>query len=242
MLTLLKVELYKLKRSKILLATTIFTFLALYQGWDFAKFGHAEGEGNIFKAFLYQGTVSVYSWIIFPLIITLVLVMMSRMEHSNNSWKYYLTLPVARVQVYLAKLVIGGGIILYSLVLLFVGIILAANFLGLEAVSLLWLAKRFALLLLSSLAIIGIVFYLSYRFTHFAVPIAIGAGLAFPSMFVANSEKYWVFYPWDYPIVASMTDVFDTGGKNTIMLVISISIFLFAIIIGLLRFRAKDVL
>ncbi|MED5098746.1 ABC transporter permease [Niallia circulans] len=242
MFTLLKVELYKLKRSKILLTTTIFTFLALYQGWDSAKSGHAEGEGNVFKDFLFQGTATVYSWIIFPLIITLVLVMMSRMEHSNNSWKYYLTLPVDRVKVYLAKLVIGGGIIFYSLVLLFVGIILAANFLGLEAVPLLWLAKRFALLLLSSFAIIGIVFYLSYRFTHFAVPIAIGAGLAFPSMFVANSEKYWIFYPWDYPIIASMTNVFEVGGKNTSMLVISISIFLFAIIIGLLRFRAKDVL
>ncbi|WP_164463775.1 hypothetical protein [Niallia circulans] len=106
----------------------------------------------------------------------------------------------------------------------------------------LWLAKRFALLLLSSFAIIGIVFYLSYRFTHFAVPIAIGAGLAFPAMFVANSEKLWIFYPWDYPIVASMTGVFEVSGKNTSMLVISISIFLLTIIIGLLRFRTKDVL
>ena len=42
----------------------------------------------------------------------------------------------------------------------------------------------------------------------------IGAGLAFPSMFVANSEKYWIFYPWDYPIVSSMNYVFDMGGKN----------------------------
>ena len=242
MLTLLKVELYKLKRSKILLATTIFTFLALYQGWDFAKFGQAEGEKDIYRAFLYQGTITVYSWIIFPLIITLVLVMMSRMEHSNNSRKYYLTLPVAREKVYLTKLVTGGGIILYSLVLLFAGIILAANLLGLEAVPLLWIAKKFGALLLASLAIIGIVFYLSYRFTHFAVPVVIGAGLAFPSMFVANSEKYWLFYPWDYPIVSSMNDVFDMSGKNMIMFVISISIFLFAIIFGLLRFRTKDVL
>ena len=168
--------------------------------------------------------------------------MMSRMEHSNNSWKYYLTLPVAREKVYLTKLVTGGGIILYSLVLLFAGIILAANLLGLEAVPLLWIAKKFGALLLASLAIIGIVFYLSYRFTHFAVPVVIGAGLAFPSMFVANSEKYWLFYPWDYPIVSSMNDVFDMSGKNMIMFVISISIFLFAIIFGLLRFRTKDVL
>ncbi|MEM5594406.1 hypothetical protein AAHH67_26455 [Niallia circulans] len=71
MFTLLKVELYKLKRSKILLATTIFTFLALYQGWDSAKSGHAEGEGMFLKTFYFKElllfTAGLFSRLLSPL-------------------------------------------------------------------------------------------------------------------------------------------------------------------------------
>jgi hypothetical protein len=239
---LLQVELYKLKRTKIILITTILTLLALYQGYDFAKMGIEEKADEVFRGFLYQGSMAVYSWLVLPLIITVVLAMMARMEHSNNSWKQFLSMPVERGKVYLAKLLVGMGIILYSHVLLYFVMMIAAYSLGLDPIPQVWMLKRFGILLLSSLAITGIVFYSSYRFTHFGVPMVIGAGLAFPSMFVANSEKYWIFYPWDYPIVSSMNHVFDMGGKNVIMLIISISIFLLSVFIGFVRFRTKDVL
>jgi lantibiotic transport system permease protein len=242
MKTLIHAEIYKLKRSSILLTTTILTLLALYQGWDFAKMGLSENEEEIFRGFLYQGSMAVYSWLVLPLICTIVLVMMARMEHSTNSWKQLLAMPVRRGNVYLTKLSVGMGIILYSLILLFLGMVVAAYSLGLESIPLLWLAKRFGILFISALPIMGIIFYLSYRFSHFAVPVFIGAGLAFPSMLVANSEKYWIFYPWDYPIVSSMNYVFDMGSKNVTMMVISLVIFIMGVSIGLLRFHTKDVL
>ncbi|WP_428911616.1 ABC transporter permease [Niallia sp. Krafla_26] len=239
---LLQVELYKLKRTKIILTTTILTLLALYQGYDFAKMGIEENADEVFRGFLYQGTMAVYSWLVLPLIITVVLAMMARMEHSNNSWKQLLALPVERGKVYLSKLVVGMGIMLYSHVLLYVGMLSAAFLLGIEKIPHEWMLERYSILFLSSFAITGIIFYSSYRFSHFGVPMVIGAGLAFPSMLVANSEKYWIFYPWDYPIVSSMSYVFETGGKNVIMLLVSISIFLLSVFIGYFRFRAKDVL
>src|SRR5690606_16712458 len=171
-----------------------------------------------------------------------VLALMARMEHSNNSWKLYLAMPVEKGKVYVAKLFVGVGIILYSLILLYLGLIFASYFLGLESIPYIWLAKRFSILFVASLAITGLIFYVSYRFNQFIVPILIGAGFAFPSMFIANSEKYWILYPWDYPIVSSLSFVFDMGNKGVFMLIISVSIFLAAVIIGLLRFRTKDVL
>ncbi|MFD2043814.1 ABC transporter permease [Ornithinibacillus salinisoli] len=242
MKTLLNVELYKLKRSKIILTTTILTMFAIFQGLDFATMDGAEEMENRFLTLLYQGSMSVYSWLILPLIITVVLAMMARMEHSNNNWKQLLALPVARGKVYASKLLVGMGVIVYSLVLLYVGIILAAMVLGMDSIPFWWMAKRFGVLFLSTFTIIGVIFYMSYRFTHFGVPMVIGAGLAFPAMFVANSEKYWIYYPWDYPVVSSMSDILDMGGKSFIMLIVSISLFLLAVFMGFLRFRTKDVL
>jgi hypothetical protein len=239
---LLQVELYKLRRTKVILTTTILTLLALYQGYDFAKMGIEEKADEVFRGFLYQGSMAVYSWLVLPLVITVVLAMMARMEHHNNSWKQLLALPVERGKVYLSKLLVGIGIIVYSHFLLYVGMMLAAFLLGIEHIPHEWVLKRFSILFLSSLAITGLVFYVSYRFSHFAVPMVIGAGFAFPSMLVANSERYWIFYPWDYPIVSSMNYVFDMGGKNIIMLIISISIFLLSVFIGFIRFRTKDIL
>ena len=236
-----KAELLKLKRSKMILITTMLTLLAIYQGWDFARAVKDE-ESEVFKSFLYQGTMSVYSWLIFPLIITIVITMMARIEHSNNSWKHLLALPVKREAVYVSKLIISIGIILYSLLLLYVGMVLSALTLPIDSIPFMWMTQRFFMIFLSSLPIVGVIFYLSYRFTHFGVPLAIGAGLAFPSMLIANSEKYWIFYPWDYPIISSLTHVFEMGGKGTSMLGISFLIFLSAILIGLIRFRTKDIL
>lgn len=195
MKTLIHVEIFKLKRSRLILTSTILTLLALYQGYDFAKLGLEENAEEVFRGFLYQGTMAVYSWLVLPLIITIVLVMMARMEHSNNSWKQLFAMPVERGKVYFSKLLVGMGIVIYSLVLLFIGMIVVAYSLGIEGVPVFWTAKQFGILFLSSFAIMGIIFYLSYRFTHFSVPMLVGAGFAFPSMLVANSEKYWIFYP-----------------------------------------------
>ena len=223
MMKVFKAELLKLKRSKIILITTMLTLLAIYQGWDFARV--AKEEMEVFKSFLYQGTMTVYSWLIFPLIITIVIAMMARIEHSNNSWKHLLALPVKRGAVYVSKLIISIGIILYSLLLLYVGMVLSALTLPIDSIPFMWMAERFFMIFLSSLPIVGVIFYVSYRFTHFGAPLAIGVGLAFPSMLIANSEKYWIFYPWDYPIISSLSHVFEMGGKGMSMLGISFFIF-----------------
>ena len=52
---LIQVEIYKLKRTKIILITTILTVLALYQGYDFAKMGIEEKADEVFRGFLYNG-------------------------------------------------------------------------------------------------------------------------------------------------------------------------------------------
>lgn len=236
----LKAELLKLKRSKIIWITTLLTLFAIFQGWAFAK-GVTENRG-IFKAYLYQGSMTFYSWLILPLIITFVIAMMARIEHSSNSWKQLLALPVKRGLLYVSKLIISIGIILYSLLLLYVGIILSAFILHIDHIPFVWLAEQLFILFLSSLPILGVIFYMSYRFTNFGVPIAIGVGLAFPSMFIANSEKYWIFYPWDYPIISSLSFVFDSGEKGMVMLGISIILFFFAILIGFIQFLTKDIM
>src|SRR4051794_27464722 len=132
MKTFLMVEFYKLRRTRIWLITTALTLFVLLQGWQFAKLDRAREAEEIFRAFLYQGSMAVYSWLIFPLLITIVLSMMAKMEHSQNGWKQLLALPVERGKVYAAKLIVGVALIVYSLILLYAGLVSAGHFLGIE--------------------------------------------------------------------------------------------------------------
>ncbi|KKI91553.1 hypothetical protein WQ54_14265 [Bacillus sp. SA1-12] len=241
MMTLLKVEWFKLKRSKIVYMTTVLTLFALIQGYQFARTDNSENAEEVFKGFLYQGSMAAYGWLILPLIITVIIAMIARIEHSSNGWKQLFALPVKRGQVYVAKLLISFVLIVYSLVLLYLGLAVAGHMLEIGPIPYLWMAKRFGMIFLSSLPIIGILFYVSYRFMHVGIPMTLGGGLAFPAMLVANSETYWIFYPWDYPIVSSLNFVFEIGEKGMIMIGISISIFLLSML-GVFRFRTKDIL
>ena len=109
---LIQVEVYKLKRTKIILITTILTVLALYQGYDFAKMGIEEKADEVFRGFLYMGSMSVYSWLVLPLVIKVIMEMKERKEKNNKSRKKLIEIKVERAKVYFAKLIVAIRIVL----------------------------------------------------------------------------------------------------------------------------------
>ncbi|SFB06505.1 MULTISPECIES: ABC transporter permease [unclassified Bacillus (in: firmicutes)] len=238
MYTLFYSEWLKLKRTKIIWMATILPLFAIFQGWTFAN---GQKGPNVFEEFLITGSLSFYCWLALPLLITVVIAMMARIEHSNNGWKQLLAMPISKGQVYGVKLGIALLLIFYSMMVLLVVMILAAINLGIDY-SLIWILKKTFLIYVASLPMIGVIFYISYRFQHVAIPLAVGAGLSLPSMFVANSEKYWIFYPWDYPIMSSLSHMFSMGDKASIMYAICLVTFIFCLLIGFLQFKSKDIL
>ncbi|TLS37100.1 ABC transporter permease [Pseudalkalibacillus caeni] len=241
---LLKSEWQKLKRSRIIYLATVLPLLAVIQGAIFAgnsKIVEEEG-GNVWNV-LTLGGMSVHSSLILPLTITVIMAMVARIEHNQNCWKLLLSLPVKRSSVYFSKFVVGLGLILYSTAVLSAGFLVSGLIVGADSSVPFGLILGKPLLAVAvSLPIIALLFYLSIRFSHVGIPLAVGAGLALPAMLIANSAKYWIVYPWTYPVMATLTETFDMGGKAVAMYAVCLLSLLIVIPLGLFQFRSKDIL
>ncbi|SFI69882.1 MULTISPECIES: ABC transporter permease [unclassified Bacillus (in: firmicutes)] len=242
MLNILRIEWLKLRRSQIILLATILPLFAVFQGRMFVL-SQKELNGVELWSTLYTGSMSQFSSFIFPVSIAVIMVMITRIEHSNNGWKQLLAMPVKRENVYFSKLLMGSMITLYSVLIFSIGTITVGIELGLkDTIPYDLLVCKSLIVFIASLPIIAIQFYISFRFSHIGIPLAVGAGLALPSMLVANSAAYWIYYPWAYPIISSMTEIFSFAGKEVTMYTVCFSSFFLIIFIGLLKFRAKDVI
>lgn len=238
MLKVLKLELFKLKRSKVLLIATAFPiFAVILAGGDLLPL---EKDIDIWDS-LFRGSMQFFSALIFPLSITTILAMATRIEHSSNGWKQILSLPVEREEFYFAKLLTGVLIILYSVIIFFTGFVITGLGMGAGGPIPLNVVKTILFSCLSALPIIAIQFYLSFFFTHIGIPLAVGIGCSLPCILIANSEKYWIYYPWAYPIVAA-GDYFKGYTNTDLLKGICPTVFVVIIIIGLIQFKIRDIL
>ncbi|MGP4079885.1 ABC transporter permease [Pseudalkalibacillus sp. R45] len=240
MLKALQIELLKMKRSKLLLLATFLPLLSILQGRMFAA--QFKGEDADLWKMLYIGSMSQFSSLMFPIMIAVIIAIIARVEHHNDGWKQLFSLPVKRENVYLSKLVTAMLLIVYSALVfgvMFLVVGLSLNAPGEIPFDLVF--GRSMLAIVAALPIIAIQFYISFRFSHIGVPLAVGIGLALPSMLIANSAKYWIYYPWTYPIYTSLVDMFEAGNKDDIMYVVCISTFVLINSVGLLQFRKKDI-
>jgi len=234
MLKTLKIELLKIKGSKLFLIATFFPILSIIQGIGFAQNMRGKGELNDFWMTFFPGSILLYGMLIFPMLIMIITAMIARVEHSNNGWKKLLTLPITRKNVYLSKLFLACGILLYNTAILSIDIIIAGISLGGEGpIPFNIIILRPMLAFVSALPIIAIQFYLSISFKHIGVPLGVGSMCILPIILIANSSKYWIFYPWTYPMLTIMPD-FVTSVDMTIKygIMYGVSIISFVLIIG----------
>lgn len=246
MLKTLKIELLKIKRSKIFFVATLFPMIAIIQGIGFAQnMKGKEGMEDIWML-LFSNSVLIYGLLIFPMLVTIIIAMITRIEHSNNGWKGLLSLPLKRKDVYLSKLLLGCGILLYNIVILSTGIIASGIVFGASRpIPFDVVLLRPILAFIAALPIISLQFYLSMRFKNAGIPLGVGALSILPTILVANSTKYWIFYPWTYPMLTMMPHFItssDQTMKYSIMYGVSIISFIMIIGMGLLQFNKKDIL
>ncbi len=118
-----KIELLKLKRAKILLTATIVPLLTVILGALDLSTSRLDDKwqwGNIFRA-----SGFFYSCLVFPILVAIIFAMLSRIEHSSSGWKHMPALPVKRDWLYFSKLAVGLMIVVYSLIILLLGIIIS---------------------------------------------------------------------------------------------------------------------
>ncbi|MBS4536758.1 ABC transporter permease [Clostridium sp. D2Q-14] len=203
-LSLVGVELKKIKRSKImliLLTATIILWLPSIFNADMNFGMQAEGispENN----FLIQGFLGM-AWFMFPASMVVGTVLLSQTERSNNGIFKMLALPINTAKLCMAKFVVlltlAASQILMTVGIYFISAAIVTQIQSYDFIlSPLFVLKEAGLIYLFSIPMIAFFWVLSICIR---TPIfSIGAGLAFivPSVLMINT-KIWFAYPMCYP-------------------------------------------
>jgi len=144
----------------------------------------------------------------FILYLSLEIALLAHVEHAPNQWKHLLALPVSRMSIYLAKLLLGIIIVTARSVLLLLEA-LAAVFLfsrfhpnsgiSLQAVNVSSFVEIFFFASIAALPIIALHTWLSVRSRNFILPIGLGAVGGFVNLIGGQSAVIQKFSPWAFP-------------------------------------------
>lgn len=208
MLSLIAVELLKLKRSLLSLAIVacplvevamIFLVTARRSGLSALS---AEQTLS-----LWQNMTAVWCYFMLPLFVGLVTALINGQEHRNGAWSVMLTQPVTAGRLYLAKAIVAWLTVVASSSLL-VGFYATAAWAGGAGVDLqdpvaraevLWFLPK---LMLSCIPALLIQLLVSWFARNIVVPISIAMLATLIAIQVASSE-YWPFFPWSYMLVSA---------------------------------------
>lgn len=244
-LQLLRTELFKQKRNflwKIViffpLMEAALVYLDLYLRRDYLVQTYAKQGVDTLWGILIQENHSVAMWSVFiSMAVVVITAIVHTVEDTSGGWKYSLSLPVRRGQIYLAKWVASMSIAVIVIVLNSAGLILAGLFLRADTPLDAGLFLRY--ILLQSLAVIGIVSlqqFLNHCFKNIILPVSIGIGSNVVSLMLMTAGlSPYIPYAYVYPAVPGPKFVdFPLWGS------VAFGLFFFAL--GLANFSRKDLL
>lgn len=199
---LLYTEWLKLKKTKVLqilyISPVLSTIAAYFTFLDF--------PGNEWmNSFL--AMIMVQAILFLPLLAGLFSAAVCRYEHAEGGWKQLLALPVNRMQVYSAKMIIVCLFVALTQVFLLVGLLLVGLLHGFND-PFPWNEVLLRLFMgwLGCLPIISLQLWVSTAWASFAAPVALNVILTLPNILVANSERFGPWYPWAQPFLGMVLD------------------------------------
>lgn len=158
----------------------------------------------------------LWGLLMLPLFITLETALLSELESAEKHWKHLFALPIPRSVLYIAKLLVGAGLIALSTIVLWGGMLLAGYSLrwlkpgfGFE-VSIPWFETlQIALFTyLAAWCILAFHTWLSLRWRSFTLSVGFGMiATVIGVFFTISSERMASFYPWMFPSMAMGNDV-----------------------------------
>lgn len=238
----LEAELLKLKHSKILALAMFlplfFVGLGITNFIRYKEIFTSKGQ-NVWQQMYTQSTL-FYGLFLLSLFVTIIMAILVRIENCENNFRRILTLSVKRGQIYLAKFIIGSGIVLlnlmgFSIMIVVLGSIVAGNI----KIPLNIIYSPF-LAFIALLPVMAIQYYLSMKFSNIGIALGIGATFSIPSVLISNT-KFWILFPWTYPGRAILTGAnvhFETGIYMYVIGVIVALVFIFR---GMYEFNEKDI-
>ena len=215
MMTLLRVEILKIRRSLALLMMLLCPLMVvlLSTGMLLKAGALAQGKAAAWQGF-WLGNLALWCYFMLPLYIALITALLNGNEHKNHTWRLMLTLPVRSWQWYLAKVVLAWGLVCGAnlcLLLLCAAVVMLLGGLG-YSLNGAWAFPVYWGLLKISFACLPVVVIqhaVSWRFANIVLPLGLGI-VATMGILQLGSSKYWVWFPWSYPLMA-------TNGSDTAM-------------------------
>lgn len=147
------------------------------------------------------------SFMMLPLYVIILASLVTFMEHRTQTWVHLYTLPFPPWAYYAGKLLYTLLHFIAAHLLFILGMLLSGALLGLfqedmgpfTGQHLLLIGELAAQTIISILALLSLQFWISWRFTHFIIPLTIGI-LGFVGTALLGSEwPYQVFNPYAYP-------------------------------------------
>ncbi len=199
-LTLIRIELLKVKRSLALLMMLACPLMVALL--CFALELKTNKTGVVKASMYWMGNTAIWAYFMFPLYIALVTGLLNGNEHKNGTWRLMLTLPISARQLFFSKFVLAGLFMIGANMILFVIssiAIMVFNAMGLTvkgsmALSLLEFLTYAGI---SALPILVLQHWISWRVQNIVAPLAIGV-LGTMGIMQLGQSKDWVYYPWSY--------------------------------------------
>lgn len=157
---------------------------------------------------------SLWSLLMLPLFVTLETALLGELESAEKHWKHLFALPISRTALYMAKLLVGAGLIGLSTFVLWSGILMAGFGLrwlkpgiGFDA-PIPWfeILQTALLTYLAAWLILALHTWISLRWQSFTLSVGLGMIATVIGVFVTNSETWAKFYPWTLPAVVMSGD------------------------------------
>ena len=157
--------------------------------------------------------------------IVLITSLIIQVEHKSSGIKHLFALPIPKWSVYFSKLTIVLFSIIITYIYFFVAVLVFGTLLGLFHSDLGFLdfqpdilkyIKMLGLSFIASLGIVGIQFWLSFRFKNFIIPLGIGMTLVIVGLVVLNFSSRApeaIYFPYAYNVLN-----FSLGDKMPIPL------------------------
>jgi lantibiotic transport system permease protein len=208
-LILFCVEIAKLKRSQALVMTLLCPFAVIL----LQLLVVIEGNGDFITKrgwnMYWMSVVSLWYSFMLPLYIALITGLLTSLEHKNHGWRLMATLPISRVQLYIAKTLLAwalmaiGSLWLYLLTGLSIGLLLLLGYQGGDILH--WsFVSQLCPVLVAALPIVVIGMTVSWLIPSMVPALVLGVSMTMAAMSVSRSPDYWMFDPWTYPMVATM--------------------------------------
>ena len=249
-LDLLKIELKKVKRSKIVPLIFIAPLLVVISGVSNLSSYFTPEYTNAWSAMFIQSAL-VYAYYLLPFSMIVVCVMIAGRETQNNGILKMLALPVSRYALSLAKFFIlmfylFMEVVVFLIVFVIAGIIATRTTGITEILPLFYLMKWCMRLFLTMLPCIAVMWAITVLFEKTLLSVGLNLFLVIPGVLIANTPL-WIAYPYCYSgyLVSCSLHDFTAEGISTPFSVVpflpcAVVVFILALLLAVGKFGRKE--